>query len=143
MHAGMLEGILANLVVVGVQWGDEGKGKIVDLLTPKVDAVVRFQGGANAGHTLVIDGKKTVLHLIPSGVLHKDIKCIIGNGLVVDPESCLEEIGMLKGNCLLVDDGQLSISDRAHVVFSYHKDIDRQRARQQPRRARCRCPLDW
>lgn len=118
---------MSNLVVVGIQWGDEGKGKIVDLLTPQVDVVVRFQGGANAGHTLVINGKKTVLHLIPSGILHDKVKCVIGNGVVLDPEVCLQEISMLKGSGLLQDDSQLLISDRAHVVLDYHKEIDRLR----------------
>ncbi len=115
---------MANLVIVGIQWGDEGKGKIVDLLTPKADAVVRFQGGANAGHTLVIDSKKTVLHLVPSGILHDGVKCVIGNGLVVDPEVLLEEIDLLQKGGHLKDPSQLMISERAHVVFSYHKEID-------------------
>ena len=78
-----------NIVVLGTQWGDEGKGKIVDLLTAKADAVVRFQGGHNAGHTLVINGKKTVLHLIPSGILHDGVTCLIGNGVVLSPEALL------------------------------------------------------
>ena len=81
-----------NIVVLGTQWGDEGKGKIVDLLTSKADAVVRFQGGHNAGHTLVINGKKTVLHLIPSGILHDGVTCLIGNGVVLSPEALLKEI---------------------------------------------------
>ena len=76
-----------NIVVLGTQWGDEGKGKIVDLLTKRADAVVRFQGGHNAGHTLVIDGEKTVLHLIPSGILRKEVVCLIGNGVVIDPDA--------------------------------------------------------
>jgi len=118
---------LSNIVIVGIQWGDEGKGKIVDLLTPTADVVVRFQGGANAGHTLVIGDEKKVLHLIPSGILHKDVLCVIGNGVVIDPEKCLEEISTLKKSGYLQDDNQLKISDRAHVVLSYHKDIDRLR----------------
>ena len=81
-----------HTAVVGLQWGDEGKGKVVDLLTDKADAVVRFQGGHNAGHTLVIDGKQTILHLIPSGILHKDKLCVIGNGMVVDPLAFLKEV---------------------------------------------------
>ena len=92
-----------NVVVVGTQWGDEGKGKIVDLLTDKVAGVVRFQGGHNAGHTLVIKGQKTVLHLIPSGILRSDIKCFIGNGVVVSPEALIDEMSMLKSagfNCI-------------------------------------------
>jgi adenylosuccinate synthase len=118
---------MSNLVIVGVQWGDEGKGKIVDLLTPNADMVVRFQGGANAGHTLVIDGKKTVLHLIPSGILHEGVVCVVGNGVVIDPETCLEEIKMLKGKGVLKEDSAIRISERAHVVLSYHKEIDRLR----------------
>ena len=85
-----------NVVVLGTQWGDEGKGKIVDLLTEDAAAVVRFQGGHNAGHTLVIDGKKTVLHLIPSGVLREGVECIIGNGVVLAPDALLEELEMLE-----------------------------------------------
>ena len=81
-----------NVVVLGTQWGDEGKGKIVDLLTDKVAAVVRFQGGHNAGHTLVIEGKKTALHLIPSGILRQDVQCLIGNGVVLSPEALLKEV---------------------------------------------------
>ena len=87
-----------NVVVIGTQWGDEGKGKIVDLLTDRVSAVVRFQGGHNAGHTLVIDGKKTVLHLIPSGILRDNVLCLIGNGVVLSPQALREEIEMLEGN---------------------------------------------
>jgi adenylosuccinate synthase len=87
---------VANVAIIGAQWGDEGKGKIVDLFTDDADIVVRFQGGNNAGHTLVVDGKKTVLHLIPSGALHPNKLCVIGNGVVVDPEVLLEEIAALK-----------------------------------------------
>lgn len=112
------------IVIVGAQWGDEGKGKIVDLLTPSADYVVRYQGGANAGHTLVIDGEKTVLHLIPSGILHPRVKCAIGNGVVVDPKACLDEIKFLRKRGYFKDPGQLIISDRAHVVMPYHMEID-------------------
>src|SRR5210317_1257151 len=87
-----------NVVVIGTQWGDEGKGKIVDLLTDRAEAVVRFQGGHNAGHTLVIDGKQTVLHLIPSGVLRDGVRCLIGNGVVLSPDALLEELEMLEKN---------------------------------------------
>src|SRR5210317_388933 len=87
-----------NVVVIGTQWGDEGKGKVVDLLTEKADAVVRFQGGHNAGHTLVIDGKKTVLHLIPSGILRDNVKCMIGNGVVLAPDALMKELTMLEEN---------------------------------------------
>jgi adenylosuccinate synthase len=109
---------------VGAQWGDEGKGKIVDVFTEFADVVVRFQGGNNAGHTLVVDGKKTILHLIPSGILNPGVQCVIGNGVVVDPEVCLEEIRMLKAKGLLKNDKDLAISDTAHVILPYHKKID-------------------
>ena len=87
-----------NVVVIGTQWGDEGKGKIVDWLTDHAQGVVRFQGGHNAGHTLVVDGKKTVLHLIPSGILRDNVICYIGNGVVLSPEALLEEIDMLRAS---------------------------------------------
>ncbi|MEE4188954.1 MAG: adenylosuccinate synthetase, partial [Roseobacter sp.] len=86
---------MANVVVVGAQWGDEGKGKIVDLLSPHADLVVRYAGGANAGHTLVVEGKKIVLHLVPSGILHADCQCVVGHGTVVDPSTVLDEIEAL------------------------------------------------
>ncbi|NMB73713.1 MAG: adenylosuccinate synthase [Myxococcales bacterium] len=115
---------MANVVVVGVQWGDEGKGKIVDILAENADVVVRFQGGGNAGHTLVVDGRKVVLHLVPSGVLHAGKRCLIGPGVVVDPEALLEEIAALKALGALADDSMLLLSRRAHVVTPYHKAID-------------------
>ena len=115
---------MSNVVIVGAQWGDEGKGKIVDLFTSWADVVVRFQGGANAGHTLVVGGVKTVLHLVPSGVLHPGKKCIIGNGVVVDPEALMDEIDLLKSKGLLADPTQLVVSDNAHVILPYHKRID-------------------
>src|SRR5262252_5316423 len=87
-----------NVVVIGTQWGDEGKGKVVDLLTDRVAAVVRFQGGHNAGHTLVIDGVKTILHLIPSGILRPDVQCLIGNGVVLAPQALVTEISKLESN---------------------------------------------
>lgn len=118
---------MTTVVIVGAQWGDEGKGKIVDLLTPSADYVVRYQGGANAGHTLVVGGKKTVLHLIPSGILHKKVKCVIGNGVVIDPTVCVSEIAELRSNGYLIDDSQLAISNFAHVVLPYHKYIDQLR----------------
>ena len=98
-----------NVVVVGTQWGDEGKGKIVDLLTEQVAGVVRFQGGHNAGHTLVIKGQKTVLHLIPSGILRPDIQCFIGNGVVVSPEALIEEMTMLKSAGVDID-GRITLN---------------------------------
>jgi adenylosuccinate synthase len=109
--------------VVGVQWGDEGKGKIVDILAQKAALVVRFQGGGNAGHTVVVDGVKHVLHLIPSGILHKSV-CVIGNGVVVDPVQLLEEIAELRKKGVRID-GRLFLSDRAHVVMPWHKFLDK------------------
>jgi adenylosuccinate synthase len=115
---------MANIVVVGTQWGDEGKGKIVDLLTEKCDLIIRFQGGNNAGHTLVVGDKKVVLHLIPSGILHPDKLCVIGTGVVLDPEILLEEISALKKNGYEVSPDTVAISDRAHVIMPYHRIID-------------------
>ena len=109
--------------VVGVQWGDEGKGKIVDILSHKADMVVRFQGGGNAGHTVVVNGEKHVLHLIPSGILHKSV-CVIANGVVVDPIQLFEEIEELRKRGVSCD-GRLFLSDRAHVVMPYHKWLDK------------------
>jgi adenylosuccinate synthase len=109
--------------VVGVQWGDEGKGKIVDILSHKADVVVRFQGGGNAGHTVVVDGEKHVLHLIPAGILHKSV-CVIANGVVVDLIQLLEEMDELRKRGIRLD-GRLFLSDRAHVVMPYHKWLDK------------------
>jgi adenylosuccinate synthase len=110
--------------VVGVQWGDEGKGKIVDWLAERSDVVVRFQGGGNAGHTVVVRGRKYVLHLIPSGILHPGRLNVIGNGVVLDPEQLLAEVDELRGRGIRVG-RNLAISDRAHVVMPWHKLIDR------------------
>ncbi len=110
-------------LIVGAQWGDEGKGKIVDLLSQKADIVARYQGGANAGHTLVIDGKKYVLHLIPSGILHPHVQCVIGNGVVIDPVALMEEIKMLEEYGININ-GRLFISHRAHLIMPYHKLLD-------------------
>jgi adenylosuccinate synthase len=115
---------MPNVVVVGAQWGDEGKGKIVDLLTQYADVVVRFQGGNNAGHTLVVGGEKTVLHLIPAGILHPGKSCVIGNGVVLDPAVFVMEIDRLKQKGFLKDDGQLVLSLDAHVIMPWHKQID-------------------
>ena len=115
---------MSNTVVVGTQWGDEGKGKVVDLLTAKADLVVRFQGGNNAGHTLVVEGQQFIFHIIPSGILYEDKKCLIGNGLVVDPEVLLEEIEGLKEAGIEVSPKRLSLSDKAHIIMPYHKAID-------------------
>jgi adenylosuccinate synthase len=118
--------MVTNVVVVGTQWGDEGKGKIVDLLTERAKGVVRFQGGHNAGHTLVIGGKKTVLHLIPSGILREDIKCLIGNGVVVSPEDLLKEIEMLTKSGVNVD-GRILVSESCPVILPSHIKIDQAR----------------
>ena len=115
---------MSNTVVVGTQWGDEGKGKVVDLLTAKADLIVRFQGGNNAGHTLVVEGRQFIFHIIPSGILYEDKKCLIGNGLVVDPEVLLEEMRELKEAGILVDPNRLSLSEKAQIIMPYHKAID-------------------
>ncbi len=115
---------MPNVVVVGAQWGDEGKGKVVDLLTEHAQVVVRFQGGNNAGHTLVVGGQKTILHLIPSGILHPGKTCVIASGVVIDPSVLVNEIDSLKGRGFLKDDAQLLISANAHVIFPWHKLID-------------------
>ena len=119
-----------NVVVFGTQWGDEGKGKSVDLLTDRADAVVRFQGGHNAGHTLVIDGNKTVLHLIPSGMLRKNVQCIIGNGVVLSPWALADEIKKLESAGVSVRD-RLRISDACPLILPYHRALDaaREKAR--------------
>jgi adenylosuccinate synthase len=116
-------------LILGSQWGDEGKGKIVDLLCQDADLVARYQGGANAGHTIVIDGKKFVLHLIPSGILTPGVKCVIGNGVVIDPVALMEEIRTLES--LGVDvKGRLFISHKAHLIMPYHKLLDQIREKQ-------------
>ncbi len=120
---------MANVAVIGAQWGDEGKGKIVDLLAQESDVVVRFQGGNNAGHTLVVNGEKTILHVIPSGALHPDKVCVIGNGVVLDAEVLLHELRELRQQGHLQDNGQLRISEQAHLIMPYHKAIDQARER--------------
>lgn len=110
-------------IIVGAQWGDEGKGKIVDMLAAESDIVARYQGGANAGHTLVVDGRKYVLHLIPSGILHDGVVCVIGNGVVVDPVALMEEIALLESFGISVE-GRLKISHKAHLIMPYHKLLD-------------------
>ena len=115
-----------SVVVIGSQWGDEGKGKIVDLLTDKCAAVVRFQGGHNAGHTLVIDGKKTVLHLIPSGILRENVQCLIGNGVVLSPEALLDEMQGLEALGIPVRE-RLRISPACPLILPYHVKLDRAR----------------
>jgi adenylosuccinate synthase len=115
---------MKNVVVVGAQWGDEGKGKVVDIYTEFADDVVRYQGGNNAGHTLVVGDDKLILHLIPSGILHAGKRCIIGNGVVLDPEVFIKEVNNLKGSGRLQDDGCLLLSESLHVIMPYHKRID-------------------
>src|SRR4051812_26460469 len=117
---------MANTILVGAQWGDEGKGKIIDVLTEEADIVVRTQGGNNAGHTVFIAGQKYVLHLVPSGILRKKKTCIIGNGVVVDPVSLVEEIQILKKLGIKIG-GNLFLSETAHLVFPYHRELDAQR----------------
>ena len=112
-----------NIAVLGAQWGDEGKGKIVDLLTPRFDIVARYQGGHNAGHTVYANGRKFILRLIPSGILHPGVICVIGNGLVVDPEALFAEIDELEAAGISVA-GRLIVSDRAHVILPYHRELD-------------------
>ena len=120
---------MSNVAIIGAQWGDEGKGKVVDLFTGDADIIVRFQGGNNAGHTLVVDGKKTVLHLVPSGALHPNKLCVIGNGVVVDPEILIDEIDALKAEGHLLDNSLLRISEEGHLIMPYHKAIDLARER--------------
>jgi adenylosuccinate synthase len=117
---------MANTILVGAQWGDEGKGKIIDVLTEQADVVVRTQGGNNAGHTVHIKGQKYILHLIPSGILRPRKLCVIGNGVVVDPVSLVGEIEGLRKLGIKID-GNLFLSETAHVVFPYHRELDAQR----------------
>ncbi len=117
---------MANIVIIGTQWGDEGKGKIVDLLAEQADLVVRFQGGNNAGHTMVVNGEQFISHLVPSGILQGKT-CFIGNGVVVDPEVLLNEIERLKSKGISVSPENLMISERAHVIMPYHKQVDHAR----------------
>jgi adenylosuccinate synthase len=115
---------MANVAVVGTQWGDEGKGKVVDYLSARADLVVRFQGGNNAGHTLVVCGRKTICHLIPSGILHKGRKCFIGNGVVLDPEVLIEEMEDLRNKGVEVSPECLGLSEKTHIIMPYHRAID-------------------
>ncbi len=115
---------MASVIVVGTQWGDEGKGKIVDLLTRYADIIVRFQGGNNAGHTLVVNGEKFVFHIIPSGILNEGKFCMIGNGVIIDPAALLEEIDELGVRGLPVTADRLMISENAHLIMPYHKSLD-------------------
>ena len=113
---------MANVVVIGAQWGDEGKGKITDLLSRSADVVVRYQGGVNAGHTIVVEDKVLKLHLIPSGILYPDTICLIGSGTVVDPKVMIKEIKMLEDND--IDISGLKLASTAHVTMPYHRLLD-------------------
>ena len=115
---------MANTILVGAQWGDEGKGKIIDVLTETAEVVVRYAGGNNAGHTVIVNGKKTVLHLIPSGILRKNKLCVIGNGVVLDPIGLVSEMEGLKKNGVSVTPKNFVLSETAHVVFPYHRELD-------------------
>ncbi len=112
-----------NIAVIGAQWGDEGKGKIVDLLTPAFSVVARYQGGHNAGHTVFVNGRKFVLHLIPSGILHPGVTCLIGNGVVVDPDALFSELDRLHAEGI-DSESRIFVSDRAHVILPYHRDLE-------------------
>src|SRR5438094_352153 len=116
-------------VIIGTQWGDEGKGKVVDLLAAGADVVVRFHGGNNAGHTLVVNGEKTILNLVPAGVLHPGRICMLGPGVVIDPEVLVGEIEALRKRGYLAEDRWLRISEQAHLIMPYHRAIDRARER--------------
>src|SRR3954464_9930597 len=121
---------MSNVAIIGAQWGVEGKGKVVDLYSAKADFIVRYQGGNNAGHTLVVNGKKTVLHLIPSGILHPGKTCLIANGVVFDPKVFFEEVDSLvsSGGVFQHDEAphdRIRVSERAHVILPYHRLLDR------------------
>jgi len=126
---------MANVIIVGTQWGDEGKGKVVDLLAEQADFIVRFQGGNNAGHTLVVNGKKYIFHLIPSGILHKDKLCMIGNGVVLDPGVLIEEMDRLGEAGLSVTPVNLLISLYTHIIMPYHRALDLAREKKKGRSA--------
>src|SRR5690606_1563493 len=127
IHFGLRQLMGKSVVVLGTQWGDEGKGKVVDLLTEKASTVVRFQGGHNAGHTLVIGGEKTVLHLLPSGILRPDVTCVIGNGVVLSPEALLREIDALEAKTNLNVGERLKISAACPLILPYHVALDQAR----------------
>ena len=118
---------MSNTIIVGAQWGDEGKGKIVDYLTENTDVVVRAAGGNNAGHTVISNGTKYILHLIPSGILWKDKICVIGNGVVMDPTGLLAEMAKLRGQGVTITPENLLISETAHLVMPYHRGLDKVR----------------
>ena len=113
---------MANCAIVGINWGDEGKGRMVDLIAEDYDVVVRYQGGNNAGHTVVNEFGKFALHLLPSGIFRKGVTNVLGNGTVVDPEKLLEEIGQVRDQGVPISPENLKVSDRAPIVFPYHRD---------------------
>ena len=113
-----------NLAVVGVQWGDEGKGKIVDILSPEYDCVARYQGGHNAGHTVNVGNRRHVLHLIPSGIFHADVKCVIGSGVVLDPLALIEESDAIQKTMSISVTGRLFVSNRCHLILPYHRVLE-------------------
>ena len=115
---------MANVIVLGTQWGDEGKGKLVDILTEFAHVIMRFQGVSNACHTVVIGENKFIFHQLPSGILHDHKTCVIGSGVVVDPATLVEEIEEVKSNGFFKSEGALMISEEAHIVMPYHKRID-------------------
>ena len=115
---------MANIVILGTQWGDEGKGKIVDLLTPSFDVVARYQGGHNAGHTVYVQGRKIVLHLVPSGILRPGTLCVIGNGVVLDPRAFLDEVEALKA-VAEVGPERIAVSTHAHLILPYHSLLEK------------------
>ncbi|MCE5336107.1 MAG: adenylosuccinate synthase, partial [Desulfobacteraceae bacterium] len=115
---------MANVVVIGTQWGDEGKGKVVDILTERADFVARFQGGNNAGHTLVVNGKKFIFHLVPSGILHAGKVCVIGNGVVLDPGVLIGEMDRLEAGGVHIAPERLLVSSCTHVIMPYHRALD-------------------
>ena len=115
---------MSNVVIIGAQWGDEGKGKLVDMLSLELDVIVRFQGGNNAGHTIKVAGEQTILHLIPSGILHKNKVCLIGNGVVCDPQVFLTEVDKLAAKNVDVSPSRLKISKKTHLILAYHKALD-------------------
>ena len=120
---------MANVIIVGTQWGDEGKGKVVDLYSHDADVIVRFQGGDNAGHTLVVKGEQSIFHLIPSGILHSHKLCILGNGMVINPEVLIREIDSLLERNIFPEETKLYISENAHIIMPYHKRLDGARER--------------
>lgn len=124
---------MPTLVIVGMQWGDEGKGKIIDYLAEKADFIARFQGGSNAGHTVMVGGEKYVFHLIPSGILHPNKKCIIGNGVVIDPKALIEEIKYLKEKGVSFNNN-LFISENAHLIIPYHRIMDEEKEKKRTKK---------